>query len=184
MQDGYVRIIGCCDLLPKLGFVDAPAAPTDEPVHVFWGLYLIVSAPNRIPPRFAVVDCFTAAGNVLLVKDTDVVRPIVINRGPCPALHSVAATQPEAYWYHAGLTGDRSRIGETCHDLASFCTAAVMVLGVRPLYGLMLAIDPTVTTEAGVYSAIDRAMAKRATSRPTADRDMSPVRAQPLELLQ
>lgn len=182
-QHRYVDIEGVYDLLPSA--LAAETATHGEPACHFWGLYMVIAKADALPERFAIVDHLNDAKTVLLVKDTDVRREIVINSAT-PSREGADTQQ----WFHTAAERDRDSILAAVRELALCCRAIVMVTSVPHLYAFSLACNGKVPAANGLVDAIGDAMSAynaalaadvraevRARMAARAARDASPVRS-------
>ncbi len=151
----FGEVLGGFDLLPKIGYRSLESAIGDAPCFMFWGLYLIKKTKSKksIKPPFSVVDNLDPTGTVFVIKDTRVVKPIVINLGPTPATFSAAECRG-GKWYHAGLLDDRLALAASHEEMEKFCKSIQLVLGIYPLELLEIHVDHRVKTDDHVYIAI------------------------------
>jgi len=150
----FGEVLGGFDLLPKIAYRSLESAIGDAPCFMFWGLYLIkIKAEKRIKLPFSVVDNLDPSGTVFVIKDTRVVKPIVINLGPTPATFSAAEFRG-GKWYHAGLLDDRLALAASHEEMEKFCKSIQLVLGILPLQLLEIHVDHRVKTDDHVYIAI------------------------------
>lgn len=156
----FSEFLGHFDLLPKVGYADLEEARGDCPSFMFWGLYLVETSQDKIEMPYSIVDNLDSEAKTFVIKDTRVVKPIIINLGPTPALFSVAELRG-LKWYHAGLAKDRLQLGEVHADLMTFCSKIALVLGIKPLQCLGIQVEHRCKTDDDVYLAISIEIDKR-----------------------
>lgn len=161
----FGEVLGGFDLLPKVGYRELEFAVGDVPSFMFWGLYLVKTKSEKsVKLPFSVVDNLDPTGTVFVIKDTRVVKPIVINLGPTPAVFSVAELQG-GKWYNAGLSDDRLALAEAHEQMEKFCKSIQLVLGILPLQLLEIHVDHSVKTGDDVYVAIAKEREKLVSMR-------------------
>ncbi len=133
--------VGSLDLLFKIGYADLEEAMGDNPQFMWWGLFMIqTNQPLKIVEPFCIVDNIDDHGSVFLVKDLRFTDPIVINKGVCPAVCSVAEMNKNVEWFHVGLSKERERIATSFQKLLEYCQKVELVCNTVPMKMLKISI--------------------------------------------
>lgn len=126
--------VGRLDLLPKVAYADMEEEMGDDPQFMWWGLFMIeTNQPLEIQSPFCIIDNVDEFGSVFLIKDTRVIKPIIINKGVCPAIHSLAEMNKNEQWFYVGLSMEREQIVNTFKELTRYCRKVELICNTIPI---------------------------------------------------
>jgi len=159
------KIVGTLDMLPKVVYCALETDIGDDPLYMWWGNFLIdpVEFSQVVLKQLESIDCRIVENfdHELLLVNYLKTDAIIINKGPSPAVHSVAEVlEPPCrkQWLHLGLRADREKVMQVITNLFGIAKDVYMVVALNPMKLVQVAYRcaPEVTAAAAVSLAEEK----------------------------